>query len=158
MNLDKRLGKVQSMKFLQSIGVLSLILLLAVSCKSSNNSISGMQNLHKKWMLVEYKDFTKEELVRLEAHIDLTKNAESPNHYTAKMGCNGMFFTAEFNKGIAKISDVGSTMMFCDGKMKLEQSFGKYFPTLNQFKIEGHFLTLSNANGEKMKFVETDWD
>ena len=74
------------------------------------------------------------------------------------MGCNGMFFTAEFNKGIAKISDVGSTMMFCDGKMKLEQSFGKDFPTLNQFKIEGHFLTLSNANGEKMKFVETDWD
>ena len=158
MNLDKRLGKVQSMKFLQSIALLSLIFLLTVSCKSSNNSMLGMQNLHKKWMLVEYKDFTKEELVKLEANIDLTKNSESPNRYTAKMGCNGMFFTAEFNNGKAKFSGVGSTMMYCEGRMKLEESFGKDLPNMNQYKIEGHFLTLSNANGDKMKFVEQDWD
>jgi len=158
MNLAKRLGKVQTMKFLQSICILSLMLLLTVSCKSSNNSMSGMQNLHKKWMLVEYKDFTKEELIKLEANIDLTKNSESPNHYTAKMGCNGMFFTAEFNKGKAKFSGVGSTMMYCEGRMKLEELFGKDLPAMNQYKIEGHFLTLSNANGGKMKFVEQDWD
>lgn len=120
--------------------------------------MSGMQNLHKKWMLVEYKNFTKEELVKLEAHIDLTKNSESPNRYTAKMGCNGMFFTAEFNKGKAKFSGVGSTMMYCDGRMKLEESFGNDLPNMNQYKIEGHFLTLSNPNGDKMKFVEQDWD
>lgn len=158
MNLDKRLGKVQSMKFLQSIGILSLILLFTVSCKSSKNPMSGMQNLHKKWMLVEYKDFTKEELVKLEANIDLTKNAESPNRYTAKMGCNGMFFTAEFKNGKAKFSEVGSTMMYCDGRMKLEELFGKEFPTLNQYKVEGHFLALSNENGGRMKFVAADWD
>ena len=158
MNLAKRLGKVQTMKFLQSIGILSLMLLLTVSCKSSDNSMSGMQNLHKKWMLVEYKDFIKEELVKLEAYMDLTKNSESPNRYTAKMGCNGMFFTAEFNKGKAKFSGVGSTMMYCDGRMKLEESFGKYLSNMTQYKIEGHFLTLSNANGDKMKFVEADWD
>ena len=158
MNLAKRLGKVQTMKFLQLIGILSLMLLLTVSCKSSDNSMPGMQNLHKKWMLVEYKYFIKEELVKLEANIDLTKNSESPNRYTAKMGCNGMFFSAEFNKGKAKFSGIGSTMMYCDGRMKLEESFGKDLPTMNQYKIEGHFLTLSNANGDKMKFVETDWD
>lgn len=158
MNLAKRLGKIQSMKFLQSIAILSLILLLTVSCKSSNNPMSGMQNLHKKWMLVEYKDFTKEELVKLEANIDLTKNAESPDRYTAKMGCNSMFFTAEFNNGKAKLSGVGSTMMYCEGRMKLEELFGKDFPNMTQYKIEGHFLTLSNVNGDKMKFVAADWD
>lgn len=158
MNLAKRLGKVQTMKFLQSIGILSLILLITVSCKSSNNSMSGMQNLHKKWMLVEYKDFTKEELVKLEANIDLTKNSEMPNRYTAKMGCNGMFFTAEFNKGKAKLSGVGSTMMYCDGRMKLEELFGKDLPTITQYKIEAHFLTLSNEKDDRMKFVAADWD
>ena len=117
-----------------------------------------MENIHRKWMLVEYKDFTKEELVKLEANIDFTKNSESADRYTAKMGCNGMFFTAEFNKGKAKFSEVGSTMMYCDGRMKLEQLFGKEFPDLKQYKVEGHFLTLFNENGGRMKFVAADWD
>lgn len=117
-----------------------------------------MENIHKKWMLVEYKNFTKEELVKLEANIDLTKNPESKGRYNAKMGCNGMFFTAEFNNGKAKFSGLGSTMMYCDGRMKLEELFGKDLPTMNQYKIEGHFLTLSNPSGGKMKFVAADWD
>ena len=117
-----------------------------------------MQNLHKKWMLVEYKDFTKADLIKMEAHIDLTKNAEADKRYTAKMGCNNMFFTGEFEKGKAKFSGVGSTMMYCQDRMKLEESFGQELPHITQYKIEGHFLTLSNANGDKMKFVEQDWD
>mgnify|MGYP003604992844 CR=1 FL=1 len=117
-----------------------------------------MQNLHKKWMLVEYKDFTKEDLVKMQAYIDLAKNPEAANRYTAKMGCNNMFFTAELTKGKANISGVGSTMMYCDGRMKLEESFGKDLPNMNQYKIEGHFLTLSDADGNKMKFIEPDWD
>ena len=117
-----------------------------------------MENINRKWMLVEYNDFTKTELTKLEANIDLTKRAEAPNQYGAKMGCNGMFFTAEFDKGKAKFSGVGSTMMYCDGRMKLEEQFGKELPNMNQYKIEGHFLTLSNANGDKMKFIAADWD
>jgi len=117
-----------------------------------------MENINRKWMLVEYKDFTKSELMELEANMDLTKNQENPNRFTAKMGCNGMFFTAEFNKGKAKFSGVGSTMMYCDGRMKLEELFGKELPAMNQYKIEGHFLTLSDANGSKMKFIAADWD
>ena len=117
-----------------------------------------MGNIHRKWMLVEYKDFAKPELVKLEANMDLTKINDTPNRYTAKMGCNGMFFTSEFNDGKAKFSGLGSTMMYCDGRMKLEESFGKTLPTMTQYKIEGHFLTLSNVEGQKMKFVAADWD
>ncbi len=117
-----------------------------------------MENINRKWMLVEYKDFAKAELTKLEANMDLTKNSDAPNRYTAKMGCNGMFFTAEFNQRKTKFSGVGSTMMYCDGRMKLEELFGKELPTMNQYKIEGHFLTLTNENGSKMKFVAADWD
>ncbi|UQB68171.1 META domain-containing protein [Epilithonimonas zeae] len=146
------------MKFLKSIGVLSLLMLLLISCNSSKKVSESMGNINRKWMLVEYKDFTKAELTKLEANMDLTKRAEAPNQYGAKMGCNGMFFTAELNKGKAKFSGVGSTMMYCDGRMKLEVLFGKELPTMDQYKIEGHFLTLSNGNGDKMKFVAADWD
>lgn len=158
MNLVERLCKFKSMKFLKSIGVLSLLMLLLVSCNSSKKVLGSMENINRKWMLVEYKDFTKAELTKLEANMDLTKRAEAPNQFGAKMGCNGMFFTAEFNKGKSKFSGVGSTRMYCDGRMKVEEAFGKDLPNMNQYKIEGHFLTLSNANGDKMKFVAADWD
>lgn len=69
-----RSGKSHLMKVLKSIGVLSLILFLAVSCKTSNKDNKGMmENINRKWMLVEYKDFTKEDLTKLEANMDLTK-------------------------------------------------------------------------------------
>jgi len=158
MNLVERCSKFKRMKFLKSIGVLSLLMLLLISCNSSKKVSESMENINRKWMLVEYKDFTKSELMELEANMDLTKNQENPNRFTAKMGCNGMFFTAEFNKGKAKFSGVGSTMMYCDGRMKLEELFGKELPAMNQYKIEGHFLTLSDANGSKMKFIAADWD
>ncbi|WP_170144171.1 META domain-containing protein [Epilithonimonas arachidiradicis] len=145
------------MKFIKTIGVLSLLMLLMYSCKTSNQSASTMENIHRKWMLVEYKDFTKDELVKLEANMDLMKKAEAPNRYTAKMGCNGMFFTAEFNQGKAKFSGVGSTMMYCEGRMKLEELFGKDLPKMNQYKIDGHFLTLTDGT-TSMKFVAADWD
>lgn len=116
-----------------------------------------MEDINRKWMLVEYKDFTKEELTKLGANMDLTTMKDSPNRYTAKMGCNGMFFTAEFNKGKAKFSGVGSTMMYCEGRMKLEEQFGKDLPNMSQYKIDGHFLNLSGGD-VTMKFVAADWD
>ncbi|RKE89544.1 META domain-containing protein [Epilithonimonas arachidiradicis] len=157
MNLAERFSKFEKMKFIKTIGVLSLLMLLMYSCKTSNQSASTMENIHRKWMLVEYKDFTKDELVKLEANMDLMKKAEAPNRYTAKMGCNGMFFTAEFNQGKAKFSGVGSTMMYCEGRMKLEELFGKDLPKMNQYKIDGHFLTLTDGT-TSMKFVAADWD
>ncbi|WP_333851377.1 META domain-containing protein [Epilithonimonas sp.] len=145
------------MKFLKSIGVLSLLMLLLISCNSSKKVSESMGNINRKWMLVEYNDFTKAELTKLEANIDLTKRTEAPDQYGAKMGCNGMFFTAEFDKGKAKFSGVGSTMMYCEGRMKLEEQFGKDLPNMNQYKIEGHFLTLTDGKST-MKFVAADWD
>lgn len=146
------------MKFFRSVSFLALITLLLISCKSSNQSSGSIDNINRKWMLIEYKDFTKSDLTKLEAYMDLTKNQEKANGFTAKMGCNAMFFTAAFKNGKAEFSGIGSTMMYCDGRMKLEELFGKDLPTMNKYKIEGHFLTLSNANGGRMKFVAADWD
>lgn len=135
-----------------------LFLALVVSCKANDNkSKEPLQNINKKWMLVEYKDFTKEELTKLGAYMDLTISPDAQKQYGAKMGCNQMFFTAEFGDGKAKFSGIGSTMMFCEGRMKLEDSFGKDLPNMNRYKIEGHFLTLTNGT-ITMKFVAADWD
>lgn len=42
--------------------------------------------------------------------------------------------------------------------MELENEFQKKFKTMTKFKVEGHFLTLSDNKGNSMKFVASDWD
>jgi len=74
------------------------------------------------------------------------------------MGCNQMSFVSEFKKGgKVKISNGVSTMKACQD-MNLETSFQKKFETMTKYSVEGHFLTLTDDNGNSMKFVAADWD
>ena len=112
--------------------------------------------LKRKWMLVEFQGFTKEELIQKKAYLDLTHLEKGGG---AKMGCNSIFFSVKLkNNHRIHFSGVGSTMMYCDGNMKLEENFGKLLPTITKYQVKGHFLTLKNKNGQTMKFVAEDWD
>lgn len=74
------------------------------------------------------------------------------------MGCNKMFFTSEFKKeSQLKISQVVSTEMACPN-MKLENDFSQNIKKMKHYKVEGHFLTLSDNQGNRMKFIASDWD
>ena len=113
-------------------------------------------SLKRKWMLVEFQGFTKEELIQKKAYLDLTHLEKGGG---AKMGCNSIFFSVKLkNNHRIHFSGVGSTMMYCDGNMKLEENFGKLLPTITKYQVKGHFLTLKNKNGQTMKFVAEDWD
>lgn len=115
-----------------------------------------VSSLKRKWMLVELQGFTKEELIQKKAYLDLTHLEKGGG---AKMGCNSIFFSVKLkNNHKINFSGVGSTMMYCDGNMKLEENFGKLLPTITKYQVKGHFLTLKNKNGQTMKFVAEDWD
>lgn len=115
-----------------------------------------VSSLKRKWMLVEFQGFTKEELIQKKAYLDLTHLEKGGG---AKMGCNSIFFSVKLkNNHRINFSGVGSTMMYCDGNMKLEENFGKLLPTITKYQVKGHFLTLKNKNGQTMKFVAEDWD
>ena len=115
-----------------------------------------VSSLKRKWMLVEFQGFTKEELIQKKAYLDLTHLDKGGG---AKMGCNSIFFSIKLkNNHRINFSGVGSTMMYCDGNMKLEENFGKLLPTITKYQVKGHFLTLKNKNGQTMKFVAEDWD
>jgi len=115
-----------------------------------------VSSLKRKWMLVEFQGFTKEELMQKKAYLDLTHLEKGGG---AKMGCNSIFFSVKLkNNHRIHFSGVGSTMMYCDGNMKLEENFGKLLPTITKYQVKGHFLTLKNKNGQTMKFVAEDWD
>ncbi len=115
-----------------------------------------ISSLKRKWMLVEFQGFTKEELMQKKAYLDLTHLEKGGG---AKMGCNSIFFSVKLkNNHRIHFSGVGSTMMYCDGNVKLEENFGKLLPTITKYQVKGHFLTLKNKNGQTMKFVAEDWD
>ena len=115
-----------------------------------------VSSLKRKWMLVEFQGFTKEELIQKKAYLDLTHLDKGGG---AKMGCNSIFFSVKLkNNHRINFSGVGSTMMYCEGNMKLEENFGKLLPSITKYQVKGHFLTLKNKNGQTMKFVAEDWD
>lgn len=115
--------------------------------------------LQRQWMLVSFDQFSKEEMIRNKAGIDLTDTMEKGKiKGSAHMGCNSIFFTSEFkNGGKVKISGVGSTLKACQN-MELETAFTRKFDKMTRYSIEGHFLTLSDDSVNSMKFVAADWD
>lgn len=115
-------------------------------------------SLQREWMLVSFGNFNKDLMVKNRAGINLTSKIEGGKiRGGAFMGCNKMFFTAEIKSNKIKISRLGSTMMACQD-MKLEGAFSRSIERITKYSVEGHFLTLSDDQGEVMKFVAADWD
>lgn len=133
-----------------------LLLAAVVNCSAVPEKNPGLQ---RQWMLISFDQFSKEELIKNRAEINLTGAIEKGKiRGGAHMGCNSMFFTSEFKSdGKVKISGVGSTLKACQN-MELETAFGQKFDKMTNYTIEGHFLTLSDNNGNAMKFVAADWD
>lgn len=115
--------------------------------------------LQRQWMMVSFDGFSKDQLIAHKAEINLTGKTEKGKMYgNAYMGCNQMAFTSEFKKdGTVKITQGVSTLKACQN-MDLETAFQKKFETMTKYSVEGHFLTLSDNQGNKMKFVAADWD
>ncbi len=73
-----------------------LCLSFVLNCSSV--SVKNPQ-IQREWMLVSFKDYSKEELIKNNAKIDLTSPIENRKIKTsAFMGCNKLFFTSEFKK------------------------------------------------------------
>ena len=140
-----------------------LVLQMLLNCSSGmpENSTSTTKDPHiqREWMMISFKDFAKADLIKMNAKINLTEPTKDGKiHGNAFVGCNNIFFTSEFkNNGKVKISGIGSTEKACQD-MKLEDDFLKTFKNITNFKVEGHFLTLTDAQGNSMKFIAADWD
>ncbi|MBB6371418.1 META domain-containing protein [Chryseobacterium shigense] len=133
-----------------------LLLGTVIRCSSVPEKNPGLQ---RQWMLVSFDAFSKDELIKNKAEINLTGNMEKGKiKGKANMGCNSIFFTSGFkNGGKIKISGVGSTLKACQN-MDLENAFIQKFDKMNHYSVDGHFLTLSDNSGNSMKFVAADWD
>jgi len=140
--------------------LLSLFTVLLLSVVLNCSSVPAKDPfLQRQWMLIDFDGFSKDELIDIEAEMNLTANMVKGKILArVYMGCNRMSFISEFTKGgKVKISKGVSTMKACRN-MDLETSFQKKIETMNKYSVEGHFLILTDGNGNSMKFVAADWD
>lgn len=142
---------------MKQIIVLILTLLSLLNCKPKVNekvTTNTSEILHRKWMLVFFKDFSKEELIRKTAFIDFTNK----EYVSANLGCNNLSSTYKVaDSSKIKYTQWIITEMAC-ADMKLEDDFSKVIQDFTTYKIVGHNLTLYNVKNEKMIFVAQDWD
>lgn len=109
--------------------------------------------------MVSFKNYGKPNLIKNKAKIDLTSTIEHGIiKGTGFMGCNKIFFRSQFKaNGKMKISEIRITEKMCQD-IKLEVDFYEIFKHMTKYTIEGHFLILTDNNGNSMKFIAADWD
>jgi heat shock protein HslJ len=144
---------------IKHLAIITVLFLLG-NCKSKTtepqvqNNQNNQDKLKRVWMLVEFQNFKKEDLIKHEAQLNLT-DLKNP---TAKMGCNRISLQIESKENSIKFSNLMSTKMFCVDKMDLETAFIKSLPEFNSYSNQGQKLILENSKAEKMVFVAQDWD
>ena len=134
-----------------------LAIISIINCKSKSNEPIFENNpdqLNRVWMLIEFQNFKKEDLIKNQAQMNLT-NLKNPSAF---MGCNQIGFQIEVKENMLLFKDLIATEMFCAEKMNLENSFSKSLSKTYSYIIKGHTLTLINEKNEKMVFVAQDWD
>lgn len=142
--------------FMKQIIALLVMCLGLASCATPKSVDSS---LNREWMLTEFSGFSKEQLVKNKARLQLNQNEDQKGFLgSANMGCNTMNFDiVPQNNNSFLVKPQMMTAMACND-MKLEQSFSNIFEGTFQYQIDGHFLTLTNKKGQKMKFIAADWD
>ncbi len=144
---------------MSSNAVLKVISLLSVGFLLQCSSAAKPEGLNRQWMMISFKDYQKDFLVKNKASLDLSAYPSEHQTYHAYMGCNQIRLQASFGADQSvKAGDISATMRYCDDNESLENRFISEFPAVTRFKVEGHFLTLSDESGNEMKFVAADWD
>lgn len=131
----------------------SLILFcFLATCMEKKQNLEPM--LARQWMLIQFKDYKKDYLVEKKSSITISKD-QSISIY---MGCNNGGGKIDL-KGDNQFQFLNtfSTEMACQD-MKLVSDMFMTLPSVETYKLEGHFLYLFTKSGETIKFIAADWD
>lgn len=131
---------------------------LLAACATPSPRVAA-PGLKRVWMVSEWPNIPREELLAAQARIDLTGLPRASAH----MGCNRlMFHLAETDplqaEGRLNIGPIAATRMHCPDRMHLEQTFSQQFPRFTRYRLAGHRLTLQDAEGRTIHLVAQDWD
>lgn len=140
------------MKYLIIITILAASIFVACHKKTVP---ADQAHFNREWMIKSMANIPQEKLVKNRANINLS----DPNAYTASGGCNIINFKFK-QKGEQKVefTDILGTLMACED-MSVEDALGKVLQKAATMQIDGHQMTLKDANGMILATaVAADWD
>lgn len=112
--------------------------------------------LKRDWKLIEFSDFNKQLLMQYNVGMDLAQK-----HTVVYVGCKSqqISFVVKSEKEV-KIWVNPNPVESCSGEINgnLRLKLNGFLKGTKAYLVEGHFLTLYNADGSKIKFVAADWD
>ncbi|ANH80591.1 hypothetical protein A8C56_05970 [Niabella ginsenosidivorans] len=122
----------------------------------SGASMPVKSPLNRQWMLTGMEGFTKGELIKAKASIDLT----DLQHAGSKVGCNTIRLTAIAQPGNrVQFTNLSSTKMYCAPFMKLEAACIEKLEQVRVYTLEGHRIQLKDSAGNLLiEAVAADWD
>lgn len=142
------------------LGCVAFFGLFLMACQSLNSvkESSISKDLKREWKVVAFGAFSKEQLTKADATLNLTDTKTNKDQYGAFFGCNKMFFILKQKGNTLMFGNVGSTMMYCEGMMDLESAAAQFLQGEKTYEISGHYLTIKNPEGKTMKLIAVDWD
>ena len=144
---------LKSVQFYQIMG--NELILKDAMGKEILKTIKVDKKLLRKWMVKKMGNIPFQKLVDARAHLDFTK----PAQISAFMGCNGMGASYTIDGNSIKISQPMGTLMFCEGKMDVEELFSSLIDKIAKYQVKGHFLSLLDKNNQELiQLVAEDWD
>ena len=138
------------MRILKNLSVIILMIQTFSACKN----VEIPQHLYQRsWKLVEIRGFDKETLIKNNVTLNLEKNGN-----IASSGCLTKRVKVKWlSRERIKIQGFYDISKDCRVS-NLDQYFMTTLQNVKFYHLDGHSLTLSSKDGQKIKFVAADWD
>ena len=127
--------------------VFSLVLF---SCATTKNSGAG--SIYKMWNVISVQGVDESLVKEAKTFIDLSDKVKRG----ARAGCNHIFFTVETDReNHINFSGMGSTKMYCEKFMDLENKFLRQLEGVRSYQLTGENINFLDANGNVLLSATT---
>jgi heat shock protein HslJ len=127
-----------------------ILFAVLIACGPQKNVQQSPERLTGEWKL---QQINGEDVSTLLKPITLNFNS-AENGISGYAGCNRYFSTYTIHDTTLKFTAIGSTKMFCENGMAIEEKFILTLAGIESFKIEGGKLTLFDNGREVLEFVQ----
>jgi heat shock protein HslJ len=127
----------------------AISILLALACGTQKKATDGGQSITGiEWKL---KNMNSTDYKWLNPPVTLKLN-ESENSVSGFAGCNRYFGKADIQEKHVKFGELGTTRMFCQYNMEVEDSFLKRLQEVNTYRVNGVTLQLLVQDSVVLEF------
>lgn len=120
-----------------------IVFVLFVSCQAQQVSITQVE-----WKLTKMDDI---DLSALDQPVTFTLD-ETTHKVSGYAGCNRFFGTYQSNGATLSFSDMGSTKMFCQDRMSVEDAYFQSLSKVQSFKTEKEKLYFLSEGSVILEF------